>query len=126
MYDECCYQIAQSKIDAGYLETACGYLEDITSYKDSGGKYKECCYQIGQQGIADKNYEKAYKYLIKIKGYKDVDTLLRTEEMRKIEQRYNPKKTTHTYSDESNPIRDRDPEFYDWLEERYNNMIKNH
>ncbi len=25
----------------------------------------------------------------------------------------------------SNPIRDKDPEFYDYLENRYNNMIKN-
>ena len=26
---------------------------------------------------------------------------------------------------QSNPIRDRDPEFYDYLEDRYNRMIQN-
>jgi len=36
-------------------------------------------------------------------------------------------KSTSTYSQTktSNPIRDRDPEFYDSLERRYNEMIKN-
>ncbi len=27
---------------------------------------------------------------------------------------------------QSNPIRDKDPEFYDYLENRYNEMIRNH
>lgn len=34
------------------------------------------------------------------------------------------RRTTRTT--QSNPIRDRDPEFYDYLEDRYNEMIKNH
>ena len=31
-----------------------------------------------------------------------------------------------TRTTQSNPIRDKDPEFYDYLEDRYNEMIKNH
>ena len=32
---------------------------------------------------------------------------------------------TTTRTTQSNPIRDRDPEFYDYLEDRYNEMIRN-
>ena len=33
---------------------------------------------------------------------------------------------TTTRTTQSNPIRDKDPEFYDYLENRYNDMIRNH